>query len=105
MNQECFKNVICLGWFWMKKGHKMSKHIGNCGFSMGCDQDNGLMRCAGICLLPARPVRNADSHPIWSMKCCAVLRCSFGTPIHFFVMYANLDGWTPNKEQKIELVI
>jgi isoleucyl-tRNA synthetase len=102
MNQECFKNVICLGLVLDEKGHKMSKHIGNVVSPWDVIKDNGAdaMRWYLFTSSPAGQERRFSSNLVNEVLRSFTLQ--LWNTYSFFVMYANLDGWTPNKEQKIE---
>jgi len=102
MNQECFKNVICLGLVLDEKGHKMSKHIGNVVSPWDVIKDNGAdaMRWYLFTSSPAGQERRFSSNLVNEVLRSFTLQ--LWNTYSFFVMYANLDGWTPNKEQKVE---
>ncbi len=102
MNQECFKNVICLGLVLDEKGHKMSKHIGNVVSPWDVIKDNGAdaMRWYLFTSSPAGQERRFSSNLVNEVLRSFTLQ--LWNTYSFFVMYANLDGWTPNKEQNVE---
>lgn len=102
MDQECFKNVICLGLVLDEKGHKMSKHVGNVVSPWEVIRDNGAdaMRWYLFTSSPAGQERRFSSSLVNEVLRTFTLQ--LWNTYSFFVMYANLDGWKPEKGQKVE---
>ena len=73
-DQQCFKNVVCLGLILDGDGQKMSKTRGNVVSPWEVLDKHGAdaMRWYLYTRQP-RPDRNDASRLIWSTRCCAVL--------------------------------
>ncbi|MHC1773697.1 MAG: isoleucine--tRNA ligase [Flexilinea sp.] len=102
MDRECFKNVICLGLVLDEKGHKMSKHVGNVVSPWDVIKENGVdaMRWYLFTSSPAGQERRFSSSLVNEVLRTFTLQ--LWNTYSFFVMYANLDGWKPEKGQKVE---
>jgi isoleucyl-tRNA synthetase len=97
--QECFRNVICLGLILDEKGEKMSKSKGNVVDpwdvlnTHGADAFRWYLYTSGP---PGEPRR-------FSKDLVGKVLSSFWLTLwntySFFVTYANIDGWTPNSQQ------
>ncbi len=101
-DQECYKNVICLGLVLDGKGKKMSKHLGNIVSPWDVIKENGVdaMRWYLYTASPAGQERRFSSELVNEVLRSFTL--TLWNTYSFFVMYANLDHWTPSDDQKIE---
>ena len=102
MNQECFKNVICIGLILDEKGHKMSKHIGNVISPWEVISENGVdaMRWYLFSSSPAGQERRFSSNLVNEVLRTFILQ--LWNTYSFFVLYANLDQWKPEPNQPVE---
>ncbi len=101
-NQECFKNVICIGLILDEKGHKMSKHIGNVISPWEVIKENGVdaMRWYLFTSSPAGQERRFSSNLVNEVLRTFTLQ--LWNTYSFFVLYANLDQWKPEPNQPVE---
>ncbi|OQA25363.1 MAG: Isoleucine--tRNA ligase [Chloroflexi bacterium ADurb.Bin344] len=102
MDQECFKNVICIGLILDENGHKMSKHIGNVVSPWDVIKDNGVdaMRWYLFTSSPAGQERRFSSNLVNEVLRTFTLQ--LWNTYSFFVLYANLDQWKPEEGQNLE---
>lgn len=102
MNQECFRNVICIGLILDEKGHKMSKHIGNVISPWEVIRENGVdaMRWYLFSSSPAGQERRFSSNLVNEVLRTFTLQ--LWNTYSFFVLYANLDQWKPEPNQPVE---
>ena len=101
-NQECFKNVICLGLILDGQGQKISKSKGNIISPWDIINQNGAdaMRWYLYTASPPGQERRFSADLV-----AEVLRnftLTLWNTYSFFVTYANLDGWRPQPDAKIE---
>ncbi len=102
MDQESFKNVICLGLVLDEKGRKMSKHVGNVVSPWEVMKENGAdaMRWYLFTSSPAGQERRFSSNLVHEVLRTFTLQ--LWNTYSFFVTYANLDGWKPEPGQAVE---
>jgi isoleucyl-tRNA synthetase len=101
MDQECFKNVICIGLILDEKGHKMSKHVGNVISPWTVIEENGVdaMRWYLFTSSPAGQERRFSSNLVNEVLRTFTLQ--LWNTYSFFVLYANLDNWRPDPAQSM----
>ncbi len=101
-DQECFKNVICLGLILDGQGQKMSKSRGNVVSPWDVLDKNGAdaMRWYLYTASPAGQERRFSSDLVGEVLRNFTL--TLWNTYSFFVTYANLDGWTPDPNAKIQ---
>ncbi len=101
-DSECFKNVICLGLVLDGQGQKMSKTKGNVISTWDVLNKNGAdaMRWYLYTASPPGQERRFSSDLVGEVLRNFTL--TLWNTYSFFVTYANLDGWKPEKNQKIE---
>lgn len=94
-NQECFRNVICLGLILDGEGHKMSKSRGNVVGPWEVINQHGADAMRWYLYTASPPGQERR----FSAKLVANVIRSFTLTLwnvySFFVTYANLDGWQP----------
>jgi isoleucyl-tRNA synthetase len=100
--QECFKNVICLGLILDGDGQKMSKTKGNVVDPWEVINENGAdaMRWYLYTATPPGQERRFASNLV-----AEVIRnftLTLWNTYSFFVTYANLDGWKPQADAAVE---
>jgi isoleucyl-tRNA synthetase len=94
-DQECFKNVICLGLILDQNGQKMSKSRGNIVNPWDVINQNGAdaMRWYFYTASPAGQERRFSAELVGDVVRTFTL--TLWNTYSFFVTYANLDGWKP----------
>jgi isoleucyl-tRNA synthetase len=100
--QECFKNVICLGLILDGEGQKMSKTKGNVIDPWEVINENGAdaMRWYLYTATPPGQERRFSSNLV--AEVIRTFTLTLWNTYSFFVTYANLDGWKPQADAKIE---
>ena len=100
--QECFKNVICLGLILDGEGHKMSKSRGNVVAPWDVIDAHGAdaMRWYLYTASPPGQERRFSSDLVAEVVRNFTL--TLWNTYSFFVTYANLDGWKPDTNAKLE---
>jgi isoleucyl-tRNA synthetase len=98
----CFKNVICLGLMLDGEGQKMSKTKGNVVLPWDVIDKNGAdaMRWCLYTASPPGQERRFSSDLVGEVLRNFTL--TLWNTYSFFVTYANLDGWKPDANAKIE---
>jgi len=101
-DSECFKNVICLGLVLDGQGQKMSKTRGNVISPWDVLSKNGAdaMRWYLYTASPPGQERRFSSDLVGEVLRNFTL--TLWNTYSFFVTYANLDGWKPDKNVVIE---
>lgn len=101
-NQVSFKNVICLGLILDGKGQKMSKTKGNVVDPWEVINQHGAdaMRWYLYTASPAGQERRFSSDLVGEVVRSFTL--TLWNTYSFFVTYANLDGWKPEADEKIQ---
>jgi isoleucyl-tRNA synthetase len=101
-DSECFKNVICLGLILDGDGQKMSKSRGNIVDPWSVINENGAdaMRWYLYTASPPGQERRFSSDLVAEVVRNFTL--TLWNTYSFFVTYANLDGWKPDKNAKVE---
>lgn len=99
---NCYKNVICLGLILDGQGLKMSKSRGNIESPWAVIEKNGAdaMRWYLYTASPPGQERRFSSDLVGEVLRNFTL--TLWNTYSFFVTYANLDGWTPDANTKIE---
>lgn len=101
-DQECFKNVICLGMILDANGQKMSKHLGNVVDpwevlnAYGADAFRWYMYTSS----PPGQERRFSKELVGEVVRNFTL--ILWNTYSFFVTYANLDHWQPDSNEKPE---
>jgi len=101
-NKVCFKNVICLGLILDAKGQKMSKSRGNVVDPWEVLDQHGAdaMRWYLYTASPPGQERRFSSGLVSEVVRNFTL--TLWNTYSFFVTYANLDGWMPEKGRTIK---
>jgi len=101
-DQECFKNVICLGLILDGQGQKMSKTRGNVISPWDVLNKNGAdaMRWYLYTASPPGQERRFSSDLVGEVLRNFTL--TLWNTYSFFVTYANLDGWKPGDTSNVE---
>jgi isoleucyl-tRNA synthetase len=101
-DKACFKNVICLGLMLDGEGQKMSKTRGNVVLPWDVINQNGAdaMRWYLYTASPPGQERRFSSDLVGEVLRTFTL--TLWNTYSFFVTYANLDGWKPDPNVKIE---
>jgi isoleucyl-tRNA synthetase len=101
-DQECFKNVICLGLILDQNGQKMSKSRGNIVNPWDVINQNGAdaMRWYLYTAGPSGQERRFSAELVADVVRTFTL--TLWNTYSFFVTYANLDGWKPEPGVKPE---
>lgn len=96
-NSNAFKNVICLGLILDEKGQKMSKRLGNIVNPWDVIAANGVdaIRWYLFTSSPMGQERRFSSNLVNEVLRTFTLQ--LWNTYSFFVLYANLDGWKPDK--------
>ncbi len=99
---NCFKNVICLGLILDGDGQKMSKSRGNVVTPWSVIDKHGAdaMRWYLYTASPPGQERRFSGDLVGEVLRNFTL--TLWNTYSFFVTYANLDGWKPDPEEKIE---
>jgi isoleucyl-tRNA synthetase len=98
----CFKNVICLGLILDAEGQKMSKSRGNIMDPWDVLNEHGAdaMRWYLYTASPPGQERRWSSDLI--LEIVRNFTLTLWNTYSFFVTYANLDNWQPEKEKEIK---
>lgn len=101
-DKACYKNVICLGLILDGNGQKMSKSRGNVVSPWEVIEKNGAdaMRWYLYTASPPGQERRFSSDLVGEVLRNFTL--TLWNTYSFFVTYANLDGWTPDPNAKLE---
>jgi len=99
-DQQCFKNVVCLGLILDGDGQKMSKTRGNVANPWEVLDKHGAdaMRWYLYTASPPGQERRFSADLVHEVLRSFTL--TLWNTYSFFVTYANLDGWQPGKEDK-----
>ena len=99
-DQQCFKNVVCLGLILDGDGQKMSKTRGNVVNPWEVLDKHGAdaMRWYLYTASPPGQERRFSADLVHEVLRSFTL--TLWNTYSFFVTYANLDGWEPGKEDK-----
>lgn len=99
---NCFKNVICLGLILDGDGQKMSKSRGNVTTPWSVIDQHGAdaMRWYLYTASPPGQERRFSADLVGEVLRNFTL--TLWNTYSFFVTYANLDGWTPGSQEKVE---
>ncbi|WP_030486052.1 isoleucine--tRNA ligase [Nocardioides aequoreus] len=97
-----YKNVLCLGHILAEDGRKMSKHLGNILEPIPLMDEHGAdavrwFMAAGGSPWAARRVGHATIQ-----ETVRKVLLTYWNSVAFQVLYANLDGWTPETSQAAE---
>ncbi len=97
-----FKNVICLGLILDGQGQKMSKSRGNVVSPWTVIENNGAdaMRWYLYTASPPGQERRFSSDLVGEVLRNFTL--TLWNTYSFFVTYANLDGWTPGRDESVQ---
>ncbi len=101
-DQECFKNVICLGMILDENGQKMSKHKGNVVDPWVVLNDSGADALRWYLYTASPPGLERRFSKDLVAEVVRTFTLTLWNTLSFFVTYANLDGWKPEKGEKVE---
>ncbi len=101
-DQECYKNVLCLGLILDKDGLKMSKSRGNIVSPWEVINQHGAdaMRWYLYTATPPGQERRFSSDLVGEVVSNFTL--TLWNTYSFFTTYANLDGWKPGEDETLE---
>ncbi len=94
--RECYKNVISLGLILDEKGEKMSKSKGNVVDPWSVINVHGVDALRWYLFTAAPPGDNRRFSVDLVGSAVREFLLLLWNVYHFFVTYANLDGWTPD---------
>jgi isoleucyl-tRNA synthetase len=95
-DQECFKNVICLGMILDQYGRKMSKHLGNVADPWEVLNKHGADAFRWYLYTSSPPGQERRFNIDQVGEVVRSLILTLWNTYSFFVTYANLDGWKPD---------
>ena len=96
-DQECYKNVICLGLILDKDGYKMSKSRGNIVSPWEVLEDNGADAMRWYLYTASPPGQERRFSKDLVAEVVRSFTLTLWNTYSFFVTYANLDGWKPGE--------
>ncbi len=96
-DQECYKNVICLGLILDKDGYKMSKSRGNIVSPWEVLEDNGADAMRWYLYTASPPGQERRFSKDLVAEVVRNFTLTLWNTYSFFVTYANLDGWKPGE--------
>lgn len=96
-DRPAFKNVICLGHILDARGDKMSKSKGNIAAPMPLLEQYGADAMRWYMFASAPPYNPRRFGPDLIAEALRQFMLTLWNTYSFFVTYANLDGWTPDK--------
>jgi len=101
-DQECFKNVICLGLILDGQGRKMSKSLGNVVNPWDVLNSNGADAMRWYMYTASPPGQERRFSQELVAEVVRNFTLTLWNTYSFFVTYANLDGWKPNPAAAVE---
>lgn len=99
--KECFKNVLCLGLILDKDGQKMSKTRGNLVDPWSVINEHGADATRWYLFTACPPGQERRFSAELVEEVVRTFTLTIWNTYSFFVTYANLDGWKPEKTEKI----
>lgn len=99
-DQECFKNVICLGLILDGQGQKMSKSRGNVVSPWEVLDQNGADAMRWYLYTASPPGQERRFSTDLVSEVLRNFTLTLWNTYSFFVTYANLDGWKPDPNAK-----
>lgn len=99
--KECFKNVLCLGLILDKDGQKMSKTRGNLVDPWSVINEHGADATRWYLFTACPPGQERRFSAELVEEVVRTFTLTLWNTYSFFVTYANLDGWKPEKTEKI----
>jgi isoleucyl-tRNA synthetase len=102
-DRPAFKNVICLGHILDARGDKMSKSKGNIAAPMPLLEQYGADAMRWYMFASAPPYNPRRFGPDLIAEALRQFMLTLWNTYSFFVTYANLDGWTPDKHSLKDL--
>jgi isoleucyl-tRNA synthetase len=97
-DQECFRNVICLGLILDSEGRKMSKSLGNVVNPWDVINVNGADAIRWYLYTASPPGQERRFSSDLVAEVMRTFTLTLWNTYSFFVTYANLDGWKPAKK-------
>jgi isoleucyl-tRNA synthetase len=97
-DQECFRNVICLGLILDSEGRKMSKSLGNVVNPWDVINVNGADAVRWYLYTASPPGQERRFSSDLVAEVMRTFTLTLWNTYSFFVTYANLDGWKPPKK-------
>ena len=101
-DQNCFKNVICLGLILDGQGQKMSKSRGNVVSPWEVINQHGADAMRWYLYTASPPGQERRFSADLVAEVVRNFTLTLWNTYSFFVTYANLDHWTPNPDMKPE---
>jgi isoleucyl-tRNA synthetase len=95
--QECFRNVICLGLILDSNGQKMSKSRGNINNPWDVINEHGADAMRWYLYTASPPGQERRYSKELVAEVVRNFTLTLWNTYSFFVTYANLDGWLPEK--------
>ncbi len=100
-DQECYKNVICLGMILDENGQKMSKHKGNVVDPWAVLNESGADALRWYLYTASPPGLERRFSKELVAEVVRTFTLTIWNTFSFFVTYANIDGWKPEAGEKI----
>jgi isoleucyl-tRNA synthetase len=100
--QKCFKNVVCLGLILDGEGQKMSKSRGNVVNPWDVLDKQGADAMRWYLYTASPPGQERRFSPDLVSEVLRNFTLTLWNTYSFFVTYANLDGWQPRKDAKVQ---
>ncbi len=101
-DQVCYKNVICLGLILDGQGQKMSKSRGNVVSPWEVLEKNGADATRWYLYTASPPGQERRFSSDLVSEVLRTFTLTLWNTYSFFVTYANLDGWKPDANAKLE---
>lgn len=99
--KQCFKNVLCLGLILDKDGQKMSKTRGNLVDPWSVIDEHGADATRWYLFTACPPGQERRFSAELVEEVVRTFTLTLWNTYSFFVTYANLDGWKPEKQEDI----
>ncbi len=98
--EKCFKNVVCLGLILDGEGQKMSKSRGNVANPWDVLNQHGADAMRWYLYTASPPGQERRFSASLVSEVLRNFTLTLWNTYSFFVTYANLDGWTPDKTKE-----
>ncbi len=100
--EKCYKNVICLGLILDENGQKMSKTRGNVASPWDVINQHGADAMRWYLYTASPPGQERRFSADLVKEVLRGFTMTLWNTYSFFITYANLDGWKPDKAARIE---